>query len=66
MKKKTIFLIVSIVFLTAIIWFPALVLATTDNFDKFQYYVKALEYGLKGLTAYFEFIIKLFRYAVGV
>ena len=45
---------------------PFTVSAACGNLDKFQLYVKALEYGLKGLTAYFDFIIKLFKAAIGL
>jgi len=50
--------------LTSVIWVPALVFAASGQPEKFQYYVKALEYGLKGLQQYFQFIIELFKAAV--
>ena len=32
--------------------------------DGYQAYIQALEYGLKGLTAYFSFIVDLFKEAI--
>lgn len=64
MKRKLLAILIAVLILTSVIWLPALVLAVTNNFDKFDYYIKALEYGLKALVKYFEFILKLFEKAV--
>jgi len=68
MDKKLRRLVVAsvvVLLLTSIIWVPAIAFALTDNYDKFNYYVKALEYGLKGLQEYLKFVIELFKVAVG-
>ena len=65
MKRKTVIAIILFIAFTSILWIPATVFAITNSLDKFQYYVKALEYGLKGLEAYFKFIIELFKTALG-
>ncbi len=52
--------------LTSPIWLPAVALAVTDQLDRFDYYVKALEYGLKGLIEYLKFVIELFKTAVSL
>lgn len=62
-KKLLLVLLIAIV-ATSIVWFPAVVMAVTDNLDRFDYYVKALEYGLKGLWYYFKFIVELFKTAI--
>lgn len=63
-NRKVILVIILLTIASSIIWVPAIVLAASGNTDKFQYYLKALEYGLKGLSKYFEFIIDLFKAAV--
>lgn len=63
-ERKAIIVLLIVLALTSILWLPATVMALTDNYDKFQYYVKALEYGLKGLEAYLRFIIELFKTAL--
>jgi len=40
------------------------VYAAGSNPEKLEYFVKALEYGLKGLKEYFNFIVELFKIAV--
>ncbi len=62
--KRLIVAAVIILVLTSVIWIPAMVYAATGNTEKLQLYVKAVEYGLKGLQAYFQFIIELFKTAV--
>jgi len=47
---------------SSIIWLPAV--AAFSHPDKYQYYIKALEYLLKGLQEYFKAVITLFREAV--
>ena len=64
LSRKVVAIIVAGV-VTMPLWLPAVALAVTDQLDKFDYYVKALEYGLKGLIEYFKFVIELFRAAVG-
>ena len=59
MKKKLI-IIGSILTATSIVWLPMIALAVS-NPDKLEFYIKALEYGLKGLKEYFQFIIELFK-----
>ncbi len=63
-RSKLVAIALVVALLTSIIWVPALTLAATGQIDKFNYYVKALEYGLKGLIEYFKFIIELFKVAV--
>ncbi|RLE87273.1 MAG: hypothetical protein DRJ67_05140 [Thermoprotei archaeon] len=63
-RSRLIAIVVAGAGLTSIIWVPALALAATGQVDKFNYYVKALEYGLKGLIEYFNFIVELFKVAV--
>jgi len=58
MKKKL--LIAVSIALGIILIFNGIVLAKV-GIDGYQAYIQALEYGLKGLTAYFSFIIDLFR-----
>lgn len=62
--RRWLALAIAVLIITSIIWLPAITFALTDNYDKFQYYVKALEYGLKGLVEYFKFIIELFKVAI--
>jgi len=45
---------------------PAGVALAEGNPQMFDYYIKALEYGLKGLQEYFNFIIELFKVALSV
>ena len=64
MNKKIIIIIIGLLAITSFIWIPAIVFAITDNYDKYAYYLKALEYGLEGLKAYFEFIKDMFKLAL--
>jgi len=63
-RRKLIGILIVLLVITSFLWVPLVVFAVTDNLDKFDYYVKALEYGLKGLVKYFDFILKLFEKAV--
>ena len=64
MSPKAIVLIALALILTAILWIPAIVFAASGAPEKFQYYVQALEYLLRGLIEYFRHVIELFRAAV--
>ena len=50
--------------LTSVLWAPAMVFAASGNPEKFDYYVKALEYLLKGLEKYFDAVVELFKTAI--
>jgi len=63
-RIKTIVLLLAILMLTSIIWMPLIVMAGTGNIGKFDYYVKALEYLLKGFQTYVDAVIKLFKTAI--
>ena len=63
-KIKTIILLLTILTLTSIIWMPLMVLAGTGKIEKFDYYVKALEYLWKGFQTYVNAIIDLFKIAI--
>ena len=65
-SRKLIVVVAVVLLLTSVLWFPAIALAVTDNYDKFEYYLKALEYGLKGLQEYFKFIIELYKISIGM
>jgi len=67
MKRRTavilgLALIICALFLLA----PATVALAEGHPEVFNYYLKALEYGLKGLQEYFNFIIELFKTAVSL
>jgi len=63
-KRVIIALIVLVLVISSIIWAPALAFALNNDFNKFNYYLKALEYGLKGLIAYFKFVEEMFKLAL--
>lgn len=49
-KNKRLFIVITItVLITSFIWVPALVFAVTDNLDKYDYYISALNNNLQGL-----------------
>ena len=50
----------------AILGLPAAIAISSGQPEKLDFYVKALQYGLKGLQAYFGFIVDLFKVAVGL
>ncbi len=63
MKGKFVFIgILAMLFL--ILGVPAIVLASKGNLDDYTAYIKALEYGLEGLKAYFEFIKDMFTIVI--
>jgi hypothetical protein len=62
--RKLIAILVIIIAATSIVWMPALTFAVRDEMDKFQYYLKALEYLLAGLREYFNAVIALFKEAI--
>jgi hypothetical protein len=62
MKAGKVLLVLTAVSVIAVA--GAVVYAAGSDPEKFQYFVKALEYGLKGLKEYFNFIIELFKIAV--
>jgi hypothetical protein len=62
--RKLIAILVIIIAATSILWMPALTFAVRDEMDKFQYYLKALEYLLAGLREYFNAVIALFKEAI--
>ena len=51
---------------TIFLFAPATVALAEGHPEVFNYYLKALEYGLKGLQEYFNFIIELFKTAVSL
>lgn len=50
----------------AVLGLPAAVAVASGQLDRLDFYLKALQYGLKGLQAYFGFIVDLFKAAVGL
>ena len=62
MKKKL--LIIGGVIVDAFVIPSGIVLAVV-GIDNFQAYLRALEYGLLGLAEYFDFILDLFKKAIG-
>jgi len=62
MKKKVWIPIVSVL---GLIFIPSGVVLAKYGIGSFEAYQEALEYALKGLVEYFEFIIELFKVAIG-
>jgi len=65
-KLSTVALALFIATLLLLFWAPFIAAAAGGDLTRFDYYVKALDYGLRGLTAYLQFIIDLFKAAVGI
>jgi len=63
MRKIYILFFLTILFMS-ILLLPAIVCLATGQPDKFQYYVQALDYLLKGLIEYFKAVVELFKTAV--
>jgi len=63
-RKRTWFLVFWLV-ATVPLWLPAVTLATSGKTDVYQYYVKTLEYGLKGLGEYLDFLLEMFKLVMG-
>ncbi|RLF82395.1 hypothetical protein DRN38_00045 [Thermococci archaeon] len=66
MDKKKICFIIILAVLGMLVGVPSVVALANGVPELFEYYVKALEYGLKGLSEYFKFIIDLFKVIVGL
>jgi len=64
MRKKLLIGILVLLIISSVIWFPITTFALTNSFNKLDYYIKALEYGLKGLQEYLKFVLELFKEAV--
>jgi hypothetical protein len=62
--RRLLVLLIVVLAVTAVVWMPAVVFAVRDEMDKFQYYLKALEYLLAGLREYFNAVIELFKEAI--
>lgn len=65
MSKKAIILILIVLIAISIILLPAAVFAFQGQPEKFDYYVKALEYMYKGFIAYLQKVFDLFKAAIG-
>jgi len=63
-SKGKVLLLIVLATLALLIGIPATVAIATGSPENFQYYIKALEYGLKGLAEYFRFVIELFKVAI--
>ena len=63
--RKAFVLAIALLALTSVLWVPAAVCVATGQPDRFQHYLQALDYLLKGLIEYFKAVIELFKAAVG-
>ena len=61
MKKKV---WIPIAVVLGLIFIPSGIVLAVSGIDGFAAYQEALEYGLKGLVKFFEFIIELFKTAL--
>ena len=61
--KKRIWIPLAIIL--GLVFIPSGIVLAKYGIGGLQAYEKALEYGLKGLAEFFEFIIELFKEAVG-
>jgi len=66
MDKKKICFVIILAVLGMFIGVPSTLALAKGVPELFEYYVKALEYGLKGLSEYFKFIIDLFKVIVSL
>ena len=66
MDKKKICFVIVLAILGMFIGVPGVIAVGNGSPELFQYYIKALEYGLKGLSEYFKFIVELFKVIVGI
>jgi len=63
MNKRVVIVVLVVLSITSILWIPAVVFALSGCPEKFDYYVKALEYMFKGLVEYFKWVVELFKIA---
>jgi len=63
-RRKRLAAILAILSATAVVWLPGVVCAATGQIDKYQAYLAALDYLLRGLIEYFKAVIELFKTAV--
>lgn len=66
MSRKIIIILLVLLAITSIVWIPAIVFAFQGQAEKFDYYVKALEYMYRGFVIYLQKVIELFKVAVGL
>jgi len=65
-KSRAVLICLILGFFALFIVLPAGVALAEGNPQMFDYYIKALEYGLKGLQEYFNFIIELFKVVLSI
>jgi len=61
LSKKAIAIIVVLAILIAFVGVPATTALALGHPERFEYYVKALDYALRGLVEYFKTIIELYK-----
>lgn len=66
MDKKKICFAIILAILGMLVGVPGAIAVANGTPELFQYYIKALEYGLKGLSEYFKFIVELFKVITGI
>jgi hypothetical protein len=66
MRKLLALGLVLLVLVAVFIFIPFAVAYSIGHPERFEYYVKALEYGLLGLKEYFKFVLDLFKEAISV
>jgi hypothetical protein len=64
MSKKAIAIIVVLAILIAFVGVPATTALALGHPERFEYYVKALEFALRGLQEYFKTIIELYKLTI--
>jgi len=58
MNWKLLVLVLIFVLLTSVVWVPGIVSAAEGHPERFEIYIKTLEFGLRGLYEYFQFLIR--------
>lgn len=63
--RRLIAVTLAVLVITSFLWVPALAYTVQGQPEKFKYYVEGLKYGLKAFEDYLNFIVTMFKLAVG-